>query len=275
MSAFRTAPHIDREETMRRACDMLVHCIDNRVRPSLIWAPIPVLMPGERTSTEWEPGKRLWAQLPAMNAQPGHSRRVVAGWICVGGRASVHGKRGDHGNRRTADAQAGDLTGTAVLGRAQGVPVRHGNRHHRGVCRTRAEDRNQANRSGGFGRQSDRWRYWGSRRGAGRTFAGALRRMRYSQALRIGPRRKPAIRAGVGKSLELSIGATLDPKGSVPVQANAKVLFLFQTEQPFERQAVVEVEGIKVVLTARRRPFHDIADFTSLGLEPSRSASSS
>ncbi len=37
----------------------------------LMWAPIPVLMPGERSSTQWEPGKRLWAQLPALNRQPG------------------------------------------------------------------------------------------------------------------------------------------------------------------------------------------------------------
>ena len=72
LSAFGTAPHIDREETMRRACDMLIHCLNNQIcSPSLVWAPIPVLMPGERTSTEWEPGKHLWAELPGADAQPG------------------------------------------------------------------------------------------------------------------------------------------------------------------------------------------------------------
>ena len=71
LSAFRTAPHIDREETMIRACDMLVHCIAEKIHPTLIWATIPVLMPGERSSTEWDPGKRLWAQLPELNKTPG------------------------------------------------------------------------------------------------------------------------------------------------------------------------------------------------------------
>ena len=71
LSAFRTAPHIDREETAKRACDMLVHCLDHRIRPTLVWSPIPVLMPGERTSTVYEPAKHLWAQLPGMNAEPG------------------------------------------------------------------------------------------------------------------------------------------------------------------------------------------------------------
>src|SRR5262249_3307944 len=64
LSAFRTAPHIDREDTAKRACDMLVHCLDQRIRPTLMWSPIPVLMPGERTSTLYEPAKHLWAQLP-------------------------------------------------------------------------------------------------------------------------------------------------------------------------------------------------------------------
>ena len=71
LSAFRTAPHIDREDTHKRACDMLVRCLDEGIRPTLVWAPIPVLMPGERSSTEYEPAKRLWGQLPALNAQDG------------------------------------------------------------------------------------------------------------------------------------------------------------------------------------------------------------
>ena len=36
LSAFRTAPHIDREETMTRACDMLVKCLSEKIRPTLM-----------------------------------------------------------------------------------------------------------------------------------------------------------------------------------------------------------------------------------------------
>ncbi|MCY1464221.1 hypothetical protein D9M71_822180 [compost metagenome] len=35
-----------------------------------------------------------------------------------------------------------------------------------------------------------------------------------------------------------------------------------------ERQAVVRAGAIDVVLSARRRPYHDIADFSRLGLDP-------
>src|SRR5260370_20814006 len=50
----------------------------------------------------------------------------------------------------------------------------------------------------------------------------------------------------------------------------ARVVKLLSTDSPLERQAVVDVNGISVVLTARRRPFHEIKDFTILGLDPTR-----
>ena len=75
-------------------------------------------------------------------------------------------------------------------------------------------------------------------------------------------------RADVGATLPLRVGGTLDPVGNPPVHVTAKVMFLLKTDQLSERQAVVQVEGVSVVLTARRRPFHEIRDFTSLELEP-------
>jgi microcystin degradation protein MlrC len=84
------------------------------------------------------------------------------------------------------------------------------------------------------------------------------------------PATEACYRAGVGSTLPLKIGGTLDPQGSQPVEVTAKVVFLLSTDNLPERQAVVAVQGISVVLTARRRPFHEIRDFTSLGLEPTR-----
>ena len=33
LTAYRTAPHIDVEQTMRRACDLLVGCATKRIQP--------------------------------------------------------------------------------------------------------------------------------------------------------------------------------------------------------------------------------------------------
>ena len=62
-STYRTAPHIDVADTMRRAVTMLVRALRTGVRPMLAWAPVPVLLPGERTSTQDEPARSFNTQL--------------------------------------------------------------------------------------------------------------------------------------------------------------------------------------------------------------------
>ena len=62
-STYRTAPHIDVPDTMRRAVTMLVRALRSGQRPALVWAPVPVLLPGERTSTQDEPARSFYAQL--------------------------------------------------------------------------------------------------------------------------------------------------------------------------------------------------------------------
>lgn len=76
-----------------------------------------------------------------------------------------------------------------------------------------------------------------------------------------------AYAAGVGAKGQLHIGASLDPS-STPVDAEAEVVFLAEVAEPRLREAVVRIGGIELVLTARRRPFHNIMDFTRLGLDP-------
>jgi microcystin degradation protein MlrC len=264
LSAFRTAPHIDREETMRRSCDMLIQCLDQSVRPQMVWAPIPVLMPGERTSTEWEPGKHLWAQLPAMNAQAGvldvsllvgyvwadeprsTASAVVTGTDPKAMHAVALSLAQQYWDARK-DFQFGTKTGTLAecVKWAMDAPTQPAILADSGDNPT----------GGGTGDRAE--------------VLEELLRQKASNVVFAGVTDKPATdgcyRAGVGATIDLSIGATLDPLGSRPVKTKAKVLFLKQEE----REAVVEVgDGIKVVLTAKRRPFHDIIDFTSLQLQP-------
>ena len=44
--------------------------------------------------------------------------------------------------------------------------------------------------------------------------------------------------------------------------------FLLPASDPLLREAVVQIEGVTLVLSARRRPYHDLVDFTRLGLQP-------
>jgi microcystin degradation protein MlrC len=84
------------------------------------------------------------------------------------------------------------------------------------------------------------------------------------------PATDAAYAAGVGSQLDLTIGATLDPAGSTPVSVMAEVRFVLPTDNPLDREAVLRIGGVDLVVTAKRRPFHEIADFTRLGLDPER-----
>ena len=56
ITCYRTAPHVDVFETKERACRNLIELLDRGSRrPLKAWVPIPVLLPGEQTSTRVEP----------------------------------------------------------------------------------------------------------------------------------------------------------------------------------------------------------------------------
>jgi len=64
LTAYRTAPHVDTEETVARAFALLLQCLRGRRRPVRAFVPVPILLPGEKTSTEWTPGDRLYGAIP-------------------------------------------------------------------------------------------------------------------------------------------------------------------------------------------------------------------
>ena len=266
-SAFRTAPHIDQEQTMQRSCNMLLHCLKDHIRPTLVWAPIPVLVPGEKSSTTWQPGERLWSQLARLNAEPGildvsllvgyvwaDEPRSSASAVVTGTAPATEKRIAISLAQQYWDARREFKFGTEVgtidqcIERAMKAPTQpailadSGDNPTGGGTSDRAEVLEE------------------------------LLRLHAKNVVFAAITDKPAAdqcyAAGVGKTLPLSIGATLDPLGSKPVHANAKVIFLFQTNDPADREAVVQIEGVTLVLCAKRRPYHDIADFTRLHLDP-------
>jgi microcystin degradation protein MlrC len=80
LTAYRTAPHIDVPETCERAVRLLVEALRSGERPYIGFVRVPVLLPGEKTATEWEPGRSLYAALPGLI----DGRRVTDASILVG-----------------------------------------------------------------------------------------------------------------------------------------------------------------------------------------------
>jgi microcystin degradation protein MlrC len=82
------------------------------------------------------------------------------------------------------------------------------------------------------------------------------------------PATEAAYAAGVGAMTTTDIGATLDPAGSSPVAVEGRVKFLLDAANPVDREAVLAIGGIDLVVANKRRPYHNIEDFTRIGLDP-------
>ncbi|MBB4479571.1 M81 family metallopeptidase [Rhizobium etli] len=266
-STYRTAPHIDVEETMRRSVSMLVKSLKTEVRPHVLWAPIPVMLPGERTSTVDEPAKGLYALLPEIDAIDGvwdaslmvgyvwaDEPRATAAAIMTGTDRAVLEREAKRLAQAYWDAREdfvfGCETGSVeeCVARAIASPTAP-------VVLAESGDNPTG---GGVGDRADVLAELISGNASGVVFAGITDKAAT----------EACYAAGVGTELELSVGASLDTQGSKPVIARFIVRFLHETSDPADRQAVVSTGGIDLVLSAKRRPYHNIVDFTRLGLDP-------
>ncbi len=70
LTSYRTAPHIDPLWTVCRAARVAVKLLENPGRTCYrAKVDVPILLPGEKTSTEVEPGRSLYGQLYAYDLQ--------------------------------------------------------------------------------------------------------------------------------------------------------------------------------------------------------------
>ena len=68
---FRTAPHIDRVETERKAMRLLLHCVRGGLLPRPRMARAPVVIPGDAVQTALPPLNAIMAEADRMEQLPG------------------------------------------------------------------------------------------------------------------------------------------------------------------------------------------------------------
>jgi microcystin degradation protein MlrC len=265
-TTYRTAPHIDVADTMRRAVTMLVRALTTGERPHLVWAPVPVLLPGERTSTQDEPARTFYTQLQAVEDPTGiwdasfqvgyvwaDEPRATACAIVTGVNrpametAAAHLAQGywDVREKFSFGAKTGSIeecVDWAVSSQTSPVVLAESGDNPTG---------------GGVGDRAEVLGALIARKAEGVVFAGITDKAATDAAYA----------AGIGAKLNLSIGASLDPS-STKVETEVEVVTLLEVAEDRLREAVVRIGGIDLVLTARRRPFHYLADFTKLELDP-------
>lgn len=264
MSAYRTAPHVDFIETRCKALSLLIHCLEHDIRPMRAWVQIPVVLPGERTSTEWEPGASVYASLAESDPVPGvldasllvgyvwaDEPRASATAIVTGTDAEVIKREAARIAQRYWDARAqfdfGVQTGSIDECITQALEAPES-------C-VFISDSGDNPTAGGAGDVP--------------LFLGRLieRRVESAVVASIGDAEAVAVceAAGVGAEVSLSLGGKLDPRTSSPLPVTGRVLNIVPGQNT---EVVVQIGGVKAIITHRRRPYHYIADFQRLGIEP-------
>ncbi|MEU8001813.1 M81 family metallopeptidase [Catellatospora sp. NPDC049111] len=71
LTCYRTAPHVDVWETRERAAHNLVQALRSGQRPHKALVHVPILLPGEMTSTREEPARGLYARIPEIESRDG------------------------------------------------------------------------------------------------------------------------------------------------------------------------------------------------------------
>lgn len=269
-STYRTAPHIDVEQTMRRSVSMLVRSIETGVRPFVVWTPVPVVLPGERTSTVDEPARGLYALLPEIQTEGGiwdaslmvgyvwaDEPRATAAAVMTGTDRGVLAAASEALAARYWEARDAFAFGSRTGTIADCVALARANAHGLTIL----ADSGDNPTGGGVGDRADVLRELMAQDAGGVVLASIADR----------PATEAAYAAGVGAVVSLSVGGTLDAGGGTPVLVSGMVTVLASVADARDREAVLELDGVsggfRLVLAARRRPYHDVADFGRLGIE--------
>ena len=273
LTTYRTAPHVDWQETKERAARNLLARLalpPGRRRPAKAWVPVPILLPGEMTSTRQEPATSLYARVPEIEALDG----ILDAGIWIGYPWADEPRNGAVVVVVGDDA---DLAMTEATALATELWER---REEFGfVAPTGSLDEVLA-----AALASPVTPYFVSDSGDNPTAGGAgdvtwtLAELLASEELAASGRRAiyasipdamgalAAAEAGVGADVRLTLGARVDARPAPPVEVAGKVVAVVPSDDNLE--VVVRTATVDVVVTRRRRPYHLERDFTRLGLDP-------
>ncbi|MDB5261473.1 MAG: Microcystin degradation protein MlrC-like protein [Adhaeribacter sp.] len=279
ITCYRMAPHEDAMQTKRRAVNNLLSRIESgKGKPAYkVWIPVPILLPGEKTSTRIQPGKNLYAAVAPASVQAGIVDAAI--WI---GYAWADEPR-NHGVVMVTGDDKAKVTSTAEQLAKSFWNVRSEFAFVAPTA-TLTESLNQA-------LISKKRPFFISDSGDNPTAGGAgdvtwtlkeiLARPEFKSpngpqliyASIPGPELvKKAIAAGVGGKVDAYAGAKVDARFAPPVRLIGTVEAIEHGDRNAETEVVVKVGSVHVIVTQKRKPYHKEADFTRLGLNPRKAA---
>jgi microcystin degradation protein MlrC len=287
ITCYRMAPHEDALDTKERACRNLVALLAAGrtggtpssappLRPVKAWVPIPVLLPGEQTSTRIEPAAGLYANVADVEDRDGvidaavwvgyawadeprnHAVAMVTGWdeeIVAAGAEELARRFWAAREDFRFVAPTGSLAeclDAALASDARPYFI---------------SDSGDNPTAGGSGDMT-----WGLTQVLARPEFASPDGPSVIYASVPGPAAvDAAVDAGVGATITVTAGAEVDHVHAGPITMTGRVHAIHHGDRDAEIEVVLQVGSVFAILTKLRKPYHHERDFTDLDLD-SRSA---
>jgi microcystin degradation protein MlrC len=275
ITCYRMAPHEDAIQSKKRALENLLDRLESgKGKPKYkAWIPIPILLPGEKTSTRIEPGKSLYAKVDPITKDEGVVDAAI--WI---GYAWADEPRNHAVVMVTGDDKDAVVKGAEELAESfwevrdefvfvaatatleESLEMAIANKKRPFII----SDMGDNPTAGGAGDVT-----W--------TLREILKRPEFKSesgpsliyASIPGPEFvDKAIEAGVGGKVEGLAGAAVDDRFAPPLKLKGTVMAIEQGDKNAETEVVVKIGSVNVIVTKKRKPYHYEKDFTNLGLNP-------
>lgn len=273
ISCYRMAPHEDAWECRERAARDLIERLENgKGKPKYkVWIPVPILLPGEQTSTRVEPAKSLYA----MTYPASEMKGVIDASIWIGYAWA------DEPRNHAVVMATGDNKENVVKAAEDIAEYFWSVRHDFDfVAPTTTLEECLANAL-----KSTKKPYFISDTGDNPTAGGAGDvTWTLTQLLQREEFRSPngthliyasipdadfvskAKSVGIGGRIDMVAGAEVDNRYAPPVRLKGTITAIY--DHPTNSEVAVRVGSIDVIVTEVRKGFHKEHEFTKLNLNP-------
>ena len=275
ITCYRMAPHEDSMDSKKRALVNLLNRLESgKGKPKYkAWIAVPILLPGEKTSTRVEPGKSLYAQIPSLV----NDDKVidVAIWMSYpwADESRNHGVVMAYGDDKEAVAKAAEqlaksfwdvrnkfefVAPTVYLPEAVETALKSDKKPFI------ISDMGDNPTAGGAGDVT--WTLtqllnrpeFKTEKGKSLIYTSIHGKEFVEQAVKI----------GVGGKIDATAGAAVDNRYAPPVKIAGTITSIYKGDADAGTQVVVKSGSISVVVTEKRNAFHYEKQFTELGLKP-------
>ena len=277
ITCYRMAPHEDAVESDQRAVENLLDRLESgRGKPNFkAWIPVPILLPGEKTSTRIEPAKSLYAKVGPITQKEG----VIDAAIWVG-----YAWADEPRNHAVVMAYGDDEKAVSVAAEELAQSFWEVRNEFEFVAPVATLDESLE-----MALSAQEAPFIISDMGDNPTAGGAgdvtwtlqeiLKREEFRKedgpsfiyASIPGPKLvEKAVEAGVGEKVEGLVGAEIDDRYAPPLLLSGIIKAVKHGDKHAETEVVVQTGNISVIVTKKRKPYHHTKDFTDLGLDPSK-----